>query len=838
MNDYNGHQHAVQRRSALPVTDSPVCDKRIDTYNNICNNMYNLLGEGQKNNNKLRSVIEPGDEYEVGEPNIQGSPVLANINSMLYDASMAMLDNGKHIGDEYGDSIHLYSVMKQFDECQTNNLFETCDQVGTYNLKMEECMQQEKPQSMVEDRSRIRFNKTGLHVGMGQGGAKEIGIPLVNSEERVDIVGVTEGGLGGNNQYYSRLNQLENYQACVSTITRGFAATECNIGIGEIEQEKGINDSMGLIRDVDRDSSTLLSIADHSHQGVVLQSPMEPLGNNERIISFLDNSPIENPRFWFTYNAPMENPELLVNHRKKLKIHRTKAVKQSTPIVDAPIERRELLLSACDLISLQNNLGIPLDTLSERLANESTLRKFSQQELKQIINFLRHKYQRTMLMIGKKPSLIYRIANIIFAPLPSQPTNSQPDLNNSNVPDTVRTTPPQKPSKCGDLQQLVDQPSYISSRSPLWHCDRVIAAQPYGLGVTNSNIVCIHFTLNSTDISMLRANHHIHLRLFSRRKHCDEWWDPALSLRIGSTTITILNRNKGINTAHSGLPHDITIPILANLPPSFIMETSTTTSNSMSSCSITTLSTDSTLSCHDSISSIFSIGTQSTEIESTNSNTSDISPIESSLTDKDPLGTISSTSAIGTQSTEIATTISNTSDISPIESSLTDKDPLGTISSTSSIGTQIPDITTTGSNTSDISPIESSLTDKDLLGTTASIPMTTSHEVTLRLVYPHNHTLNYDGGVMTVELVRENTVNELSAMCPHVFGTCRPDEDVVALGSTVTLRCPISFSLIGCPVRGRTCMHEQCFDLQAYVRYCSTTGLWNCPVCRHHLPFT
>ncbi|KAK8787186.1 hypothetical protein V5799_023039 [Amblyomma americanum] len=60
------------------------------------------------------------------------------------------------------------------------------------------------------------------------------------------------------------------------------------------------------------------------------------------------------------------------------------------------------------------------------------------------------------------------------------------------------------------------------------------------------------------------------------------------------------------------------------------------------------------------------------------------------------------------------------------------------------------------------------------------------------------------------------------------------DEDVVAKGVQVSLRCPLKESKMTVPCRGVRCRHAQCFDAYAYltVNECTLNPHWRCPVCR------
>jgi len=66
-----------------------------------------------------------------------------------------------------------------------------------------------------------------------------------------------------------------------------------------------------------------------------------------------------------------------------------------------------------------------------------------------------------------------------------------------------------------------------------------------------------------------------------------------------------------------------------------------------------------------------------------------------------------------------------------------------------------------------------------------------------------------------------------------------PGDDELQLGeSRVSLRCPLTIKRMELPVRGVACHHPQCFDLQGYLGFCMTTGVWQCPVCTKSCRFT
>lgn len=85
------------------------------------------------------------------------------------------------------------------------------------------------------------------------------------------------------------------------------------------------------------------------------------------------------------------------------------------------------------------------------------------------------------------------------------------------------------------------------------------------------------------------------------------------------------------------------------------------------------------------------------------------------------------------------------------------------------------------------------------------------------------------------EVKREHTLLP-SAAQKHMratFGDPTDDDDVVAGAARISLLCPLSMMRIATPVRGATCRHLECFDLNAYLELASATPFprWQCPLC-------
>ncbi|XP_076929214.1 E4 SUMO-protein ligase PIAL2-like [Bidens hawaiensis] len=84
-------------------------------------------------------------------------------------------------------------------------------------------------------------------------------------------------------------------------------------------------------------------------------------------------------------------------------------------------------------------------------------------------------------------------------------------------------------------------------------------------------------------------------------------------------------------------------------------------------------------------------------------------------------------------------------------------------------------------------------------------------------------------GFMSV--VANPTFPSIPDYVPPIATQSDPDNEIVEGPSRVSLKCPISFSLINIPVKGHTCKHLQCFDYNNYMGMNSRTPLWRCPHC-------
>lgn len=58
------------------------------------------------------------------------------------------------------------------------------------------------------------------------------------------------------------------------------------------------------------------------------------------------------------------------------------------------------------------------------------------------------------------------------------------------------------------------------------------------------------------------------------------------------------------------------------------------------------------------------------------------------------------------------------------------------------------------------------------------------------------------------------------------------DDDIVEIGSIVSLRCPLSQLRMTTPVRFKSCDHSGSFDLEWFLRSQKSIKTWSCPYCR------
>lgn len=58
-------------------------------------------------------------------------------------------------------------------------------------------------------------------------------------------------------------------------------------------------------------------------------------------------------------------------------------------------------------------------------------------------------------------------------------------------------------------------------------------------------------------------------------------------------------------------------------------------------------------------------------------------------------------------------------------------------------------------------------------------------------------------------------------------------DDVMSSSMKVSLRCPLMLTRISIPVKGRKCLHVQCFDLEFFLKYTRRSSKFLCPVCNN-----
>ncbi|XP_020216462.1 E4 SUMO-protein ligase PIAL2 isoform X2 [Cajanus cajan] len=61
------------------------------------------------------------------------------------------------------------------------------------------------------------------------------------------------------------------------------------------------------------------------------------------------------------------------------------------------------------------------------------------------------------------------------------------------------------------------------------------------------------------------------------------------------------------------------------------------------------------------------------------------------------------------------------------------------------------------------------------------------------------------------------------------------DSDIIEGASQISLNCPISFTRIKTPVKGRSCKHFQCFDFDNFISMNSKRPSWRCPHCNQYV---
>ncbi|XP_022969987.1 E4 SUMO-protein ligase PIAL2-like isoform X1 [Cucurbita maxima] len=67
--------------------------------------------------------------------------------------------------------------------------------------------------------------------------------------------------------------------------------------------------------------------------------------------------------------------------------------------------------------------------------------------------------------------------------------------------------------------------------------------------------------------------------------------------------------------------------------------------------------------------------------------------------------------------------------------------------------------------------------------------------------------------------------------------TVDSDSDIIEGPSRISLNCPISYTRIKVPVKGRSCKHLQCFDFYNFIDINSRRPSWRCPHCNQYICF-
>ncbi|OMJ27813.1 E3 SUMO-protein ligase pli1 [Smittium culicis] len=57
------------------------------------------------------------------------------------------------------------------------------------------------------------------------------------------------------------------------------------------------------------------------------------------------------------------------------------------------------------------------------------------------------------------------------------------------------------------------------------------------------------------------------------------------------------------------------------------------------------------------------------------------------------------------------------------------------------------------------------------------------------------------------------------------------DDEIEAIGSTLSLTCPLGQCRITTPIRSELCNHSQCFDAQVFFEMNKMIPTWECPIC-------
>ncbi|KAL8651884.1 MAG: hypothetical protein Q9226_004509 [Calogaya cf. arnoldii] len=118
------------------------------------------------------------------------------------------------------------------------------------------------------------------------------------------------------------------------------------------------------------------------------------------------------------------------------------------------------------------------------------------------------------------------------------------------------------------------------------------------------------------------------------------------------------------------------------------------------------------------------------------------------------------------------------------------------------------------------------------------------YENSMTLTYALTHKKFY----FVANLVRQHSVEELVAKLKsgktiskdqviREMVSKAQDSDVQAIGSIISLKCPLSTLRIEVPCRSTVCTHNQCFDASSFLQLQEQAPTWTCPVCNKTVSF-
>ncbi|XP_078494940.1 zinc finger protein [Ciona intestinalis] len=84
-------------------------------------------------------------------------------------------------------------------------------------------------------------------------------------------------------------------------------------------------------------------------------------------------------------------------------------------------------------------------------------------------------------------------------------------------------------------------------------------------------------------------------------------------------------------------------------------------------------------------------------------------------------------------------------------------------------------------------------------------------------------------GYHCIEQIKRNFANGAIGNSSGTGMNCDPGGEMPPI--KVSLRCPITYTRIKIPARGKDCKHIQCFDLESYLQMNSDNATWRCPIC-------